>query len=993
MLLNRMAQGEKYHHLRDVLRAALGAMGGQGGASPAAFIVSALDDLSSAGRANTVAAGGDENAASSLIAPTFHLCLEALAGVATWARPPYTTPSPTARCETSAASAVQLFAQAIMQPPTRVIEPRAVLRLAQTFRMTHDDCLAVPGLCAAADVYARQLLLDGHHNAAVLLALQLSLPSVAHIGSLDVLVEANAEALAETLAQELGDAAQHQLVQLCLRERRYKAAVRACRRFDLSSSFPEAESLYTAATVNRLAMKGTWDVAAAIASRSADAQRQLIDTAVASGQAAIALDLVDRFGFADVYDADALTAAAEGAAAADAETYLALGVDLDQDVHFVDKPEQLQAMALALEGAHALGLDAEWRSDVGQPPAEGAAEDSPHRNRVALLQVATSTAVFLIDIPALATTCPDALSNALMPALCGPVLVGVGVAADLSKCASDWPQVRAFVQAYSGRRARPADLRLAWRAARCEDAPPGGLAGAARVALGKPLDKRPRMSDWERRPLSALQRRYAANDAHAALRIWHFLVDGLSADQMDAMVKSISPSAAASSPKPAATTAPVIGDDLEAAAVIGTAAVEAALLNSALPWRLVRTSQDGPTCASAAAALGVPVSRIVKSLGLLLDDSKRILLLLAGDQRADLHAVAAHLGVQRRQLRFATAAECVSFFGHAPGSMPPVGHRGGDSSMRTIMDSTLLNRASQMLDQLDVDTTPCLVVDTGDGEDAVDAQTLSSKEFPEGDLVYAGAGSADMHLAMHVADMRTAACAELAAIAATSGSGQDGAAARGVSVGVPPTPSTTARAFVVDGALGRLGRWLRCLGVDVAVLQENESPMSPSAANMLKDRVLLTRSRTAVAHLAAANVFYVGDGEPREQLAKVRERFGLAFAPERLLSRCSNCNGIVEVQRSPEEVALDSNVPEHIKRTVREFWACSTCAKTFWVGPKSRRAVQLAASLCAETVYGHPLDPRQPLGMASSDLADQIADVLGWTDRGGGSSDGAAFAR
>jgi uncharacterized protein with PIN domain/prolyl-tRNA editing enzyme YbaK/EbsC (Cys-tRNA(Pro) deacylase) len=957
ILLARMAQGEKYHTLRDVLRASLG-----GVASPAAFVVAAVDNLS----ARTQPDG-------SLSVPLFHMCLEALAGVEPWARPPYTGPSTSPRCDTSAAAAVQLLAQAVMHPPARAIEPRAVLRLAQTFRLTHADCDAMPCLHDASDAYALRLLQVGHHNAAVLLALQLRLPSVAHAGTLATLLAANAESLAETLAGELGREAQIELVHLCLDDRRFKAAVRACRRFDLHSTFPQAESLYTAATVSRLAAKGTWDVAAAIAQRSVPAQRQLIQAAVDCGEAAVAFELVGRFNLTHEWDAAALSAAAEDAAASDLETYLQLGVDLHTAVLFVDAPHQLAAVASALRGATALGLDAEWRSETVRPVGGRSDEDGDEaKSRVALLQLATATHVFLLDLPALATSCPALLSETLEGALGGPLLLGVGVAQDLAKCAADWPAVPAFASTS----ARPVDLRLAWRAARGEDAPPGGLAGAARAALGKPLDKRPRMSDWERRPLSETQRRYAANDAHAALRIWHFLTAGMGEQQIEQLAQAVrspqGPTARAAR-GPAATRADTAGDD-ELLPALGTPAVEAALLDSALPWRLVRTAQEGPTCASAAAALGVHVIRIVKSLGLVLNDSSCVLLLLAGDQRADLHAVAATLGVQRRQLRFATADECVQLFGHAPGSMPPVGHR---SALRTIMDLELFNRASS------------------DALRMIDADVDSGSATADDGVVYAGAGATDMHLAMHVADMRSAASAELAAIATRTAGGPTDPPAPGAAGGsaqqASPPVDAGPLAFVVDGALGKLGRWLRCLGVDVTCLAENESPQT-LGNDQLRGRVLLTRSRTAMAHVPATSVFYVGDGDPRDQLGRVRQRFGLAFQPERLLSRCAACNGVVEVRRSAEEVQLDASVPDHVKRSVTEFWACSTCGKTFWVGPKSRRAVELAASLCAESVYGHPLDGQ--CAPASDGLAEQIADVLrAFQPRDEGVADAFAFAR
>ena len=46
-----------------------------------------------------------------------------------------------------------------------------------------------------------------------------------------------------------------------------------------------------------------------------------------------------------------------------------------------------------------------------------------------------------------------------------------------------------------------------------------GLSELAECTLGKPMNKAHQTSDWEKRPLSAGQLRYAAIDAHAGMRI------------------------------------------------------------------------------------------------------------------------------------------------------------------------------------------------------------------------------------------------------------------------------------------------------------------------------------------------------------------------------------------------------------------------------------------------------------------------------------------
>jgi uncharacterized protein with PIN domain len=226
----------------------------------------------------------------------------------------------------------------------------------------------------------------------------------------------------------------------------------------------------------------------------------------------------------------------------------------------------------------------------------------------------------------------------------------------------------------------------------------------------------------------------------------------------------------------------------------------------------------------------------------------------------------------------------------------------------------------------------------------------------------------------------------------------------------PAEPATAASAsdggvaFVVDSALARLGRWLRCLGCDVtyvptlrggahaaqlATLTASSSSSSIDAgAPAAPHRVLLTRDPRVLLRRDCGAAFLVPSDDPRQQLAAVRAHFGLAFEPGRLLSRCAACNGVVGTRRAAADVAADAALPGCVRDAAdaTEVWACNTCGKSFWVGPKSRRAVEFMASLRASSVFGHPLDAdaggdadADALDEApspSSQLAAQIQDVM-----------------
>ena len=55
-------------------------------------------------------------------------------------------------------------------------------------------------------------------------------------------------------------------------------------------------------------------------------------------------------------------------------------------------------------------------------------------------------------------------------------------------------------------------------------------------------------------------------------------------------------------------------------------------------------------------------------------------------------------------------------------------------------------------------------------------------------------------------------------------------------------------------------------------------------------------------------------------------------------ARCAKCNGEVERKCTPEEVAANKTIPEKVKLTTSDFWACGRCSKVYWIGPKSHKA-------------------------------------------------------
>jgi prolyl-tRNA editing enzyme YbaK/EbsC (Cys-tRNA(Pro) deacylase) len=114
--------------------------------------------------------------------------------------------------------------------------------------------------------------------------------------------------------------------------------------------------------------------------------------------------------------------------------------------------------------------------------------------------------------------------------------------------------------------------------------------------------------------------------------------------------------------------------------------VKQALVDAGLDPGLVRElPADTSTAETAAAAVDAPQGSIVKSL-IFLADGEPLLVLVSGDQRADVKRLRAELGLSKRRLRIAQPDQVLELTGFEVGGVPPVGHR---SQLRTLIDRNL----------------------------------------------------------------------------------------------------------------------------------------------------------------------------------------------------------------------------------------------------------------------------------------------------------------
>lgn len=101
---------------------------------------------------------------------------------------------------------------------------------------------------------------------------------------------------------------------------------------------------------------------------------------------------------------------------------------------------------------------------------------------------------------------------------------------------------------------------------------------------------------------------------------------------------------------------------------------------------IVWPAVDTPTVAAAAAAMGVPPAQIIKSV-LFLANGEPVLVIASGLARIAWKQLADYLGVSRRRLKTADAAQVLAITGYVAGSVPPFGHR---QPLRTIVEVGVL---------------------------------------------------------------------------------------------------------------------------------------------------------------------------------------------------------------------------------------------------------------------------------------------------------------
>lgn len=142
--------------------------------------------------------------------------------------------------------------------------------------------------------------------------------------------------------------------------------------------------------------------------------------------------------------------------------------------------------------------------------------------------------------------------------------------------------------------------------------------------------------------------------------------------------------------------------------------------------------------------------------------------------------------------------------------------------------------------------------------------------------------------------------------------------------------------FYADAMLGKLARWLRTLGYDVAYSRRiGDRELVREAVR--QGRVILTRDTLLVKRKAAVGrSFFVESDDVNEQLRQVDKRFELNASCA--LTRCLRCNAVL--QKMERDLIMPSRalsggrggVPAYVYETQKEFSKCPFCGRVYWAG-------------------------------------------------------------
>ncbi|RLN02204.1 hypothetical protein BBJ28_00011316 [Nothophytophthora sp. Chile5] len=329
--------------------------------------------------------------------------------------------------------------------------------------------------------------------------------------------------------------------------------------------------------------------------------------------------------------------------------------------------------------------------------------------------------------------------------------------------------------------------------------------------------------------------------------------------------------------------------------------------------------------------------------------------------KLDIAKLAKLCGVGRRKIRLATAVECCEVFGFAPGTVAPFGHRG------RAPNASGEEPASPFPIEIYADSR------------LQKPQYLAAGCGSQGQVIWVESKAFFMLIGLKLVDDISIARdpSRRQSPNTVEAGGADSEVA--TSGGSDEEPPILEYKFLADSMVAQVGRWLRTIGVDVAIWNPDDVPamlgQDPKAVMLARatkeDRIVLTRDTQLPSRRDAGACFVLSDDVCYKQFREVKVQFGLLSRKDDCSSRCARCNS--DAFSAADAAFVRSQTKERLRlrkkvlATVTKFWSCNGCGKLYWEGPKysPSAASSVTASADGSVVY-RPV-PRKRVTSAQHD--------------------------
>ncbi len=140
--------------------------------------------------------------------------------------------------------------------------------------------------------------------------------------------------------------------------------------------------------------------------------------------------------------------------------------------------------------------------------------------------------------------------------------------------------------------------------------------------------------------------------------------------------------------------------------------------------------------------------------------------------------------------------------------------------------------------------------------------------------------------------------------------------------------------FIADVMVGKLAKYLRMAGYDVAYVNDMKDDKIIEIARN-EDRTILTRDRLMLERRDIRNHIiksvFIEDDSLSVQLNQLKNELHIDLRPS--LTRCIDCNTCLKEIKKEN---VKKQIPDYVYSTQNYFLLCTSCKKLYWRGTHYR---------------------------------------------------------